>query len=62
MNKGLFLVSGLGLMIGSLAFGMFGKYLDKYIGRSPRVVFGFVLHIITFIITLINLPFDSTFG
>ena len=55
-------MSGLGLVIGSLAFGLFGNYLDKYIGKSPRIIFAFVLHIISFLITFINVPFDSTFG
>ena len=50
---------GLGEIIGGLAFGIFGIYLNRFIGRSPRVVLGFVCHIGAFVIALINLPFDS---
>ena len=53
------IVVGLGEIIGGLAFGIFGIYLNRFIGRSPRVVLGFVCHISAFVIALINLPFDS---
>ena len=55
----MFTVVGLGEIIGGLAFGIFGSYLNRFIGRSPRVVLGFVCHIGAFAIALINLPFDS---
>ena len=55
-----FVVVGVGEIVGGLAFGIFGQYLNKYIGRTPRVILGFVLHITAFIIALINLPFNST--
>lgn len=54
------IVVGVGEIVGGLAFGIFGQYLNKYIGRTPRVILGFVLHITAFIIALINLPFNST--
>ena len=59
LTPNLFIVVGLGEIIGGLAFGIFGTYLNRFIGRSPRVVLGFVCHIAAFVIALINLPFDS---
>ena len=53
------IVVGIGEIIGGLAFGIFGIYLNRFIGRSPRVLLGFVCHIGAFVIALINLPFDS---
>ena len=50
---------GVGEIIGGLAFGIFGTYLNRFIGRSPRVVLGFFCHIGAFVIALINLPWDS---
>ena len=43
------IVVGLGEIIGGLAFGIFGIYLNRFIGRSPRVVLGFVCHIGAFV-------------
>ena len=31
---------GIGEIIGGLAFGIFGRYLDPFIGRTPRYVLG----------------------
>ena len=53
------LVVGVGEILGGLAFGIFGTYLNRFIGRSPRVVLGFFCHIGVFVIALINLPWDS---
>ena len=60
LTPSFFAVVGVGEIVGGLAFGIFGQYLNKYIGRTPRVILGFVLHITAFIIALINLPFNST--
>ena len=33
--------------------------MNRYIGRNPRVILGFIVHIGAFLIALVNLPFDS---
>ena len=55
-------VVGLGEIIGGLLFGIFGKFLDKFVGRTPRVLLGFAVNCVAYIIAFINLPFDATFG
>ena len=42
-------------------FGLFGKRTNKY-GRDPIILFGFVIHMVSFYLIYINLPEDSPIG
>ncbi|XP_044761950.1 UNC93-like protein MFSD11 [Coccinella septempunctata] len=52
---------GCGEVLGGTLFGIFGAYTAK-IGRSTIVIFGCVLHLITYGLIFINLPNNSPFG
>ena len=39
-------------------FGIFGKKTNKY-GRDPIVLFGFILHLITYFLIFLNVPDEA---
>ena len=43
---------------GGLVFGIFGKKTNKY-GRDPIVLFGFILHLITYYLIFLNVPDEA---
>lgn len=52
---------GVGEILGGGLFGLMGKRFNRR-GRSPIILFGFILHLIAFVFTFLNLPDDSTTG
>ncbi|KAL3285309.1 hypothetical protein HHI36_019418 [Cryptolaemus montrouzieri] len=52
---------GIGEVIGGITFGILGAYTAK-IGRSTIVIFGLILHVLSFALIFINLPNNSPFG
>ncbi|XP_055335100.1 UNC93-like protein MFSD11 isoform X2 [Paramacrobiotus metropolitanus] len=49
---------GVGQITGGLLFGILGKKTIRH-GRDPIVLFGFMVHIITFFLIFLNIPFDA---
>ncbi|XP_022089379.1 UNC93-like protein MFSD11 isoform X2 [Acanthaster planci] len=49
---------GCGEIIGGAIFGLMGSRTNKF-GRDPIVLLGFIVHIIAFYLSLLNLPSDS---
>jgi hypothetical protein len=47
--------SGVGEILGGAVFGIFGKKTIKK-GKEPVILFGFVLHMISYFIIYFNLP------
>lgn len=52
---------GSGEIIGGAAFGLLGSRTTKR-GRDPVVIFGFISHMMSFIIIYINLPSSASIG
>ncbi|XP_065066006.1 UNC93-like protein MFSD11 [Rhopilema esculentum] len=52
---------GIGEITGGLIFGIFGKRTNKY-GRDPIVLLGFVIHMVTFFLILLNIPDHAPIG
>ena len=53
---------GCGEISGGLIFGIFGKYLNRFIGRSPRYLLGIIAHMGAYLIAFLNIPFDCPIG
>jgi Na+/proline symporter len=52
---------GLGEIFGGGLFGLMGKRFNRH-SRSPIIIFGFILHLLAFFFTFLNLPDDSSIG
>lgn len=52
---------GLGAVLGGVTFGLLGSKTVRW-GRDPIVIFGFIIHIVSFFIIFLNLPNTSPFG
>ena len=52
---------GSGEIIGGAAFGLLGSRTTKR-GRDPIVIFGFITHMMSFIIIYLNLPSAASMG
>lgn len=57
--NGVFL--GVGEVLGGVVFGLLGKRTSKW-GRDPIVIAGFIIHIISFVLILMNIPDAAPFG
>lgn len=57
--NGVFL--GVGEVLGGVSFGLLGKRTAKW-GRDPIVVAGFIIHIISFLLIVMNIPDAAPFG
>ena len=52
---------GIGEVSGGILFGLLGSKMKK-VGRDLIVIFGFILHIVSFILIFLNLPNSAPFG
>jgi len=50
---------GIGEILGGAIFGLLGKKTIRY-GRDPIIMLGYVVHMISFFLVFINLPFQSS--
>ncbi|XP_041362789.1 UNC93-like protein MFSD11 [Gigantopelta aegis] len=49
---------GVGEIFGGSVFGLFGKRTNTY-GRDPIIMLGYLVHLVAFYLTFMNLPSDS---